>query len=97
MIAVLISALLTTGKVNGDTLSTKGLARDVQKFFAPPAVLLEQTESSMWEGFATPVIFSSSHFRGRRGARLEGRKTLPEPQNRAGGIKRKSEVLRQKK
>jgi len=97
MIAVLISALFTTGMVNGDTLSTKGLAGDLQKFYAPPAILLEQTAGTMLEGFVAPVIFSTSHSKGRHGAKLEGRKDNSEPQNRADWIKRKSEVLRPKK
>ncbi len=97
MIAVLISALFTTGMVKGDTLSTRGLTGDMQKFYDPPAILLNQTAGSMWEGIVAPVIFSASYLKGRHGSKSEGRRNNSEPQNPADGIKRKSERLRPKK
>lgn len=97
MIAVLMSAFLTTRTAKGDTLSTKGLAGDFGKFYSPPAILLYQFGETEWQGSIAPLILLSPHFMYRHRARLEGRRGAPEPQIPAGGIKRIDVGLRQKK
>lgn len=56
MIAVLMSTLIAAGTVGGDTLSTRGLAKDFSKFFHPPAVFLNQNQGATWQGSFAPLI-----------------------------------------
>jgi hypothetical protein len=96
MIAVLISAMVGAGTVEGDTLSTKSLQTEVAKFYDPPAILLNGSDGTMWQGLVIPVVPIPSHLMDRQPG-LDGRKDTSEPRYPTGGIKRNSERPRPKK
>ncbi len=95
MIVVLISALIAGGTVTGDTLSTVGLAAQAQRFYAPPAVLLDGGMN--WQTGAAPVIFAPFYFDYGRGQWRRGHNDVTGPHQASGGVKRSDEGLRQKK
>ena len=96
MIAVLMSAFLTSRTARGDTLSTKGLADEFGKFYNPPAILLYQSGDSELNGRNAPLLLYLRMPYHRR-ARLDGRRRTSGLQIPAGGIKRVDKGLRQKK
>ncbi len=97
MIAVLMSAFLATGKVKGDTLSTRGLAKDFSKFYNPPAIFLNQSQNAMWERSFAPLIFVSPFGTGFFPNRYYVQPTRRRSEIRPGGIKRDDENSRRKK
>ncbi len=97
MIAILMSAFLSTGKVGGDTLSTRGLAKDFEKFYHPPAIFLNQSQNAMWERNLMPLIFVSPFGTGSFLYRYYGQSTSRGSETVSGGIKRNDENSRRKK
>lgn len=97
MIAVLMSVFLAAGKVKGDTLSTRGLAKDFRMFYHPPAVFLNQSQNAMWERNLMPLIFVSPFGTGSFLYRYYGQPTSRGSEIGPGGIKRNDENSRRKK
>lgn len=97
MIAVLMSAFLTSRTARGDTLSTNGLAREFGKFYNPPAILLYQYGEGELDGSNGPLILLSPYATHHHRARLDGRRGTSGLQIPAGVIKRIGKGLRQKK